>query len=338
MDLLGTYGSDDSSNDEKDEREKIHRSIISNSSAVSKRSKRLVSLHAVLPRQIFERLTNGGVDSDEEDDEIALNSTELKSTNAVRDGTDPGLYSLLNELGSVSNSRVSGALSSNRLTENVEEGLHGDASTVVESLKQEIFQTYDDQERNSNHFIAKSEPSEIHESSYSVSRALLNVPRPSANATMYGRISHDSVSTVSSTSEVTQQSEKKSSIISECDNHDEQKRTKSRKEIEKSLRSGYLDVVEDSINFHTIVSESNIYSADQQPTSYQNKTGVRIAPVAMYDTKSGTDVVGAKVSGKARSKNQINFLMVSAAAYEASEAQKQNLKSQRASSKRKYGW
>jgi hypothetical protein len=334
MDLLGTYGSDDSSNDEEDECADGHRIGNSNSSAISKRSKRLVSLHAVLPRQIFERLTKGGdVDSDDEDDDIALNSTVLKSSsNNTRPGADPGLSSLLNELGSVPKSGVSDALASNDLMKNGEKSMHVVSSTIVRSPERQSIENYVNYDQNSARLAANTELSEIDTYSNSISRSILNVPRPSVAAAMYKGISLNNVSALSSNSEVSHET------VSESDNHDERRKPMSRKEIEKSLRSGNLDVVEDSINFHKIAAESNIYSAEQLPVPSNTKTGVRIAPVAMYDTKSGTDVVGANVSGKARSKNQINFLMVSAAAYEANEAQKQNLKSQRASSKRKYGW
>ena len=96
--------------------------------------------------------------------------------------------------------------------------------------------------------------------------------------------------------------------------------------------------VDGDVQFTNLDAESNAYVLDQPTSSTQNKSGVRIAPVAMYDTKAGKDVLGAGVSGKAKSKNQINFLMASAAAYEANEAQKTRVKVQRANAKRKYGW
>jgi hypothetical protein len=120
------------------------------------------------------------------------------------------------------------------------------------------------------------------------------------------------------------------------DSHLSKKR--SRREIEKALRSGDLDSVGDSVNVYTLDGASNVYAPEKEAFTTQKGSGVRIAPVAMYDTKAGKDVLGAGVSGKAKGKNQINYLMVSAAAFEANEAQKTKVKTQRANAKRKYGW
>ena len=69
----------------------------------------------------------------------------------------------------------------------------------------------------------------------------------------------------------------------------------------------------------------------------------------MYDPKSGTDVKGLGVTGKHRSKHQINQLMASAISLEAHRASEAELarlgmggskgaNSSRADAKRKYGW
>jgi hypothetical protein len=109
--------------------------------------------------------------------------------------------------------------------------------------------------------------------------------------------------------------------------------------MERDLRRGNLAALcDDSDN-------NNIQELQAQPTDYvpsqdisgptHNPHGVRVAPVKMYDTKLGTDVLGANISGKARGKHQINYLMASAAALEAKPSK---TKSHRASAKQKYGW
>ncbi len=71
--------------------------------------------------------------------------------------------------------------------------------------------------------------------------------------------------------------------------------------------------------------------------------------IAMYDPQSGTDVKGMGVTGKHRSKHQINQLMASAISLEAHRASEAELArfgagaggkggGTRADAKRKYGW
>ena len=77
--------------------------------------------------------------------------------------------------------------------------------------------------------------------------------------------------------------------------------------------------------------------------------GGSVRNIAMYDPKSGTDVKGLGVTGKHRSKHQINQLMASAISLEAHRASEAELarlgmggskgaNSSRADAKRKYGW
>lgn len=78
--------------------------------------------------------------------------------------------------------------------------------------------------------------------------------------------------------------------------------------------------------------------------------GGGVGNIAMYDPKSGTDVKGMGVTGKHRSKHQINQLMASAISLEAHRASEAELarfgmgsgagsgKANRADGKKKYGW
>ena len=67
----------------------------------------------------------------------------------------------------------------------------------------------------------------------------------------------------------------------------------------------------------------------------------------MYDPKEGSDVAGQGVTGKHRSKHQINSLMANAISLEANRAAESELArigggqkggSSRADAKMKYGW
>ena len=114
---------------------------------------------------------------------------------------------------------------------------------------------------------------------------------------------------------------------------------RSRKEMEKALRSGNLDAVEDS-NMTTLDAEQAVYVPQEETYAVPSSGAVRVAPVRMYDPKAGTDVVQAEVTGKQRGKHQINVLMASAASLELQRARGMGggVKNKRADAKRKYGW
>lgn len=78
-----------------------------------------------------------------------------------------------------------------------------------------------------------------------------------------------------------------------------------------------------------------------------NGGGGSVSNIAMYDPKAGGDVAGQGISGKHRSKHQINSLMANAISLEAHRAAESELArisggqkggSSRADAKRKYGW
>ena len=372
MDLLGGYGSDDSSEISVAEIEAFPSKSQSHSdsqsvpiqppphASVSKRGKRLVSLHAVLPTHLLELLTKGGDDSDDDDEPVRdpKRCNTVKPSNAsTKLGKDAGLSSLLSELSSVR--KLTGG---NRKTVS-ETNLN---SSAADSCTLQV-QTSDDAKSSHNKVLKANDigkvtdhahdgrnnvvdgevVAEIEKSnsvsgvSASTSRIHVSVPRPST--TRMQKLPSDGVAAKmpleppSNISPEPLNYHGNNVVNADVDpRHVEKKR--SRREIEKALRSGDVDAVDDCVSFQTVEASSNTYFLDPSSELSQNRSGVRIAPVAMYDTKAGKDVLGAGVSGKAKSKNQINFLMVSAAAYEASEAQKTRMKAHRASAKRKYGW
>jgi len=112
----------------------------------------------------------------------------------------------------------------------------------------------------------------------------------------------------------------------------------SRREIEKALRAGRLNVVDDYDQTCNILATENNYVMEERTDQTLAVERIRVAPVAMYDTTARKDIIGATITGKARGKNQINFLMASAAALEENQLNKEKAKGYRASAKRKYGW
>jgi len=118
-------------------------------------------------------------------------------------------------------------------------------------------------------------------------------------------------------------------------------RKRSRQQMEKALRRGDLDAIADNEFEHLQQQAPDSYMLPQDQQHHQQQGhGIKVAPVAMYDTKQGQGVIGA-AAGKARGKNQINYLMASAAAYEADQqvvTSAQKMKIYRTNAKQKYGW
>ena len=131
------------------------------------------------------------------------------------------------------------------------------------------------------------------------------------------------------------------SHVSHNTNNTVASKKRSRKEMQKALRSGDFGKLDTVHGIQTIQREAHqgTYVPTEESTATSG-TGIRVANVAMYNTKSGVEEVGTDVSDKAKGKNQINHLMASAASFEANQqlTHSQRLKTNRASAKRKYGW
>jgi len=114
---------------------------------------------------------------------------------------------------------------------------------------------------------------------------------------------------------------------------------RSRKEMEKALRSGNLSALESS-DMTTLEAEGSVYVPQEETYAVPSSGAVRMTSVRMYDPKAGSDVVQSDVTGKQRGKHQINQLLASAASLELQRARAVGggAKPKRADAKRKYGW
>ena len=115
-----------------------------------------------------------------------------------------------------------------------------------------------------------------------------------------------------------------------------------RKHMEKMLRAGNMSGVTEGDNV--------IHMQGQGPTDYVPEVqtyqetpshGVRVVPVSMYG-KAGSSDTSSEISGKQRSKHQLNALMASAASLEQQRARapqgSSSSTSHKVNAKRKYGW
>jgi hypothetical protein len=349
MDLLAGYGSDDSSEDEGEapttaaSKPVVAAVAMVGPAPITKRGKKLVSLHAVLPPQILEQLTasNVGNASDEEDQPGPTAATVAKrdsaNTHHKYHGADDGLSSLLSELGSVP---TKGNPQAPQKPEKMGQAFmhtttvikkQADKAVVdIHAPKVETIDENDENEEDPEHLAKQA------------------TRRPNVNAAPSNRAQQqqdirapphqNSVPTLPPQPPETYQ---QASYPLEGDvepANDHVARKRSRKEIEKALRSGNLAAIDNYDDIQKLNAESIVYVPQEETFMAPKGSGIRVAPVAMYDTKAGKDILGASVSGKARGKNQINALMASAAAFQANQLQQQKVKSHRADAKRKYGW
>ncbi|KAL9180292.1 hypothetical protein ACHAXT_008262 [Thalassiosira profunda] len=134
------------------------------------------------------------------------------------------------------------------------------------------------------------------------------------------------------------------------------KSRKQRREEERALRSGAFDSAAATdlqgpspTEFAPTAHAAAVASRAARARGVAAGGGGSVKNIAMYDPSSGGDVKGLGVTGKHRSKHQINQLMASAISLEAERAGQAELArfgmgggtgkgSSRADAKRKYGW
>mmetsp|Transcript_32634 Transcript_32634/g.37128 ORF Transcript_32634/g.37128 Transcript_32634/m.37128 type:complete len:119 (+) Transcript_32634:604-960(+) len=116
------------------------------------------------------------------------------------------------------------------------------------------------------------------------------------------------------------------------------KKAISRRDMEKALRAGRLNIIDNYDKTCNINAAAGNYVCEKDRHNKTVGDRIRVAPVAMYDTKARKDVLGASITGKARGKNQINFLMASAANFEENQTSRERASKYRVNAKRKYGW
>lgn len=368
MDLLGGYGSDDaSSSGDEDTTPAGPRSSVSpyqpHSSTVASlkssepvegsrrtRGKRLVSLHAVLPPHILDQLTKGvatgGLDSDEEEEEVASRPIQDSKRHATVIGKDEGLSSFLSELKSAPTTTFLGGGAVEKKPASLEP--LGQAFTTTQTVV--VSRTKNDEVMD----VHAKQPEPALQAKYMVSEttpkpsahvARPAAPRPSSSVSVPrpGMSSRPIVSAPLPTM-TTEQPRQQFAQYQHEPYEEESKidprivKKRSRKEMEKALRAGNLDALQ---GVATVEAEASVYVPQEETYRVPTSGITKVAPVSMYDPKAGSDVMQAGATGKQRGKHQINTLLASAASLELQRARAIGTsggKSKRADAKRKYGW
>jgi hypothetical protein len=145
-----------------------------------------------------------------------------------------------------------------------------------------------------------------------------------------------------------QQSQPNSNKNTNTNTISKQSRKRSRKDLERALRQGNMDIVddrEDGLHVQSVQqAQPDAYTPHEESYAAVPTHGVKVVPTAMYDPSAGQAVVGTSAAGVKRGTNQINQLMASAANLEQQRTQgiggtsNQAGKTHRANAKHKYGW
>lgn len=361
MDLLGGYGSDDSgSSNEKPAAPPPSKPPAAAAAApvpkTSRRGKRIVSLHAVLPTHILDQLekstATGDFDSDDEDPTAAAPTVKPNAKRHSVVGKDEGLSSFLSELKSAPTTSLLGGGSAVSTSDDAKPAAVsqplGQAFTtrtsVVVSRGDEVVDIHAQKPKASPPPVASKKPEP------KVARApapRAAAPRPSAVSVPRPGMHRPVVSSAAPpVAPPPGQVPMQQAPYYQPEEDEEPKvdarraKKRSRKEMEKALRQGNLDALEDSYGT-TLQAEGAVYVPEEETYAVPSSGAVRVAPVRMYDPKAGTDVVQADVTGKQRGKHQINQLLASAANLELQRARGMGAgggNTKRADAKRKYGW
>jgi hypothetical protein len=120
------------------------------------------------------------------------------------------------------------------------------------------------------------------------------------------------------------------------------KKKQSRKrQMEQMLRAGNIHEFEGD---HEIEGTAHTYTPDVETGPTYQAHGVRVVPTTSYNVGAGTTVATTDISGRQRTKHQLNSLLASAASLESHRLNNPHLTgtgrgtTHRASAKRKYGW
>jgi len=361
MDLLGGYGSDDSGSSADEAPKPAHPSTAAAkprpsapTTKTSRRGKRIVSLHAVLPTHILDQLekstATGDLDSDDEYETVATKPpTQDAKCHAVV-GKDEGLSSFLSELKSAPTTTFLGGGSGASPDEKPAAFSQPLGQAFATTTSVVVSRGSDDKvvdvHAKKPGAISKANPRKMESgvaktpatraSMPSAPRPSVSVPRPGMNRPVVS-----AVPMAPQPGQVPMQQAPYYQPPKEEEPKMDALRAKkrTRKEMEKALRSGNLDALQDS-DMTTLEAEGSVYIPQEETYAVPRSGAVRVAPVRMYDPKAGTDVVQADVTGKQRGKHQINQLLASAANLELQRARAigGGVKNKRADAKRKYGW
>jgi hypothetical protein len=359
MDLLGGYGSDGSeSGGESDAPAPSSTAAkpppAAASVKTSRRGKRIVSLHAVLPTHILDQLekstTRGDLDSD--DDALPEQPKYDGKRHAVV-GKDEGLSSFLSDLRSAPSATFLGGNVEAEDKKSAPSQPLGHAFTTTTSVTlsrsngdNKVLDVHATKPETRVSTVTKKQSEVVKPAESRSFAAVTAVPRPSVSVPRPGTNRPIALAkTAPPQPPAAGQVPMQQSAYYKPDQDEEPKvdprraKKRSRKEMEKALRSGNLSALESS-DMTTLEAEGSVYVPQEETYAVPSSGAVRMTSVRMYDPKAGSDVVQSDVTGKQRGKHQINQLLASAASLELQRARAVGggAKPKRADAKRKYGW
>lgn len=399
MDLLQGYGSSDSDNDSMSSSVQLTsqnkpaaaKPTSKIQLSTTKRGKRILSLGAVLPPEIFDRLTRPA-DADDSStssfEDGCDKRVDSKKRKRAKDGDENVVTTSKpsNNGNSVNRTELNSFLSELRSAP-MEKKDRNDTKSSNHSQNNKIeklgmaFMSYTETKHDSNEVV------DVHAAKPSAVRPTTtgdaNLQRKSAASSLtFSRIStaapvplvnndvsmpqHSSATSYNNIHEyhVPQETKQQMNVpmYSSTTANDDYtasntmiKSRKQRREEERALRSGSAFQAATEINqpspteFAPTAHAAAIASraARFRGAGSGNGGGGSVKNISMYDPKAGGDVAGQGITGKHRSKHQINSLMANAISLEAHRAAESELArigggqrggSSRADAKRKYGW
>lgn len=397
MDLLGAYGSSDEDSSSASERSKSPPTPIAKKTSLlrgalppampspkklaavkgkaktigTRRGKKLISLHSVLPPNILEQLTKSETaasfedSSDDEDDDIRRpsNASSAKKADSKNASKDEGIANFLSALGSAKTNgmlkskksdakpdgqqKLGAAFLSVTTTTTTRTKKDGTQSTTVADARRTETPT---QQGEANTGGSPSHYKPLSLSPRTAFHPFRNAPGVSAAPpvpvqTATAGLARMPMPSSNSPRQAAAAPRPRMAAASHfpdemvAGNQGGNSRSKKR-QLQKALRTGKLDQV--------LAAGGNVTNLEQaMPTAYVPnpetyavpKHGVRVAATQMYNPKAGGDVQADLGAVRGKGKNQINQLMASAANFELQQARSgQKTNNQRAGAKRKYGW
>lgn len=323
--------------------------------ACSRRRKKLISLHSVLPPRILEQLTKSETtgDLDSSDDEVDENSrkrvdSSKKNTRMAEASKDKGIASFLSALGSAKTNAILEV--NNKIQNPGNRAASATSRTTTVSGAQDLSTVKD----------ARGTPTEEEEAingsplrykPLSLSPRTAFLPFPAAAAPRAPKGAAAAVPPARATRLNQYSNSPRRGVApprtapiftgSVDTNAKAGGRSRSKKrQLVKALRAGNVDQALENAKGVTKLDQAMPNAFVPEPETYAVPVnGVRVVATQMYNPKAGKDVEANTGAVRARGKNQINQLMASAANFELQQARSgQKTKNQRAGAKRKYGW
>lgn len=364
MDLLGGYGSDseDSSSIEDNavpvssvKKESIPQN--KSSTKESKKGKRLLQLNAILPQAIFERLSRPEEDSDSDSDSPVQQSRRIPKKSSFPSSSSNNhennfFGSLLDDLKSVAPTTTTKTTPTTLLVSEEKMGMAFQTTSSVKRKKTKAVEvvnihdtttTIDDNHQDDDEQTIESshdnsrmdQKTKIEQSKIRISAA------PPINSKSGNDAIHPPTIPLNN-----------DNIQRGNDGVEKRQPAMSKREMEKALRAGNLNLIHQS-------AHSNLVEMEGAPTAGIGTTTtkeeweqlkmthgkVNLRGLVSYDPKAGSDTTVNDLTSKHRSKHQIHQLMASAARLEAQRssslpgnASSSGRNTHRTNAKRKYGW